>query len=798
MTDGKPILAQLRHRDPQMRAAAREQLLAAVRRHHGDEKAAAAELRISVRTLRKHLEEPREKSAKRERVVTTVAPASVPAPASSDAAPPSTLRLAPAPPSTSARAAAVARRWPAEDEPSAAPAPVPTPKPTAAPEPQQPAAVLRFPAAGARSPFADFHAWHRRPLGDQQQPRVAEGAASPPATESLQRSEGTHARSDHAAAVSTSAQGDRAASAEPSAAAHVPGAAPAAAVTATAVPSRALVAAAAGEWPHHQPDALVVDGGATAVEPAERRLAFVLHMHLPWVLGHGRWPHGEDWLAEAVAHCYLPLVVALRGLAARGGRQLLTLSVSPVLAAQLADPRTPPLVTGYLEHRRDAARGLVAEHPLARWWESTYERLLADWQALGADIPAALRALAADDVVELSTCAATHGYLPLLHRREHVTLQLLAARSNHERWFGAPPNGLWMPECAYRPAGSWRHPATGAEETERPGNETFLAAAGVRWTVVDAHLLLGGEPLVPYPELWGAGEGADAAAEPPPPIGRRLQPRLVGASDVAALPREPHTAHQVWSRHGGYPGDPRYLDFHKRHAESGLRLWQVTDAGGDLGDKLPYHPDAAMDAVRDQARHFPELLAGIAGLGGGVAVCPYDAELFGHWWFEGVAWLEQVLAQTLDGGPITTTTPSRELATHTPSARVALHEGSWGEEGDHRVWVNDQTTWMWEDLRRAEEEVDAALPLLSPARGRAALAQLLLLAASDWPFLVKTGSASDYASARFRLHRDRLHELLAGAGDDDATLPPWTAEDLAGLEIDPRWWTRGNGALATL
>jgi 1,4-alpha-glucan branching enzyme len=547
-----------------------------------------------------------------------------------------------------------------------------------------------------------------------------------------------------------------------------------------------LIATAAGEWPHHQPDALTFAEGAAAAEPADRRLAFVLHAHLPWVLGHGRWPHGEDWLAEAVAHCYLPLVGALRRLAARGGRHLLTVSVSPVLAAQLADPRTPPLVTDYLQHRRDAARALAAEHPLARWWETTYERLLAGWNELGTDLVGALGALAAADAIELSTCAATHGYLPLLHRREHVALQLHAARANHARWFGAPPAGLWMPECAYRPPGPWRHPATGAEEADRPGNETFLAAVGVRWTVVDAHLLLGGEPLAPYPELWGAGDEPGASA--PAPIGRQLQPRTVGDGRVAVLPREPHTAHQVWSRHGGYPGDPRYLDFHKRHADSGLRLWRVTDAGGDLGGKLPYHPDAAMDAVRDQACHFPELLRDIAGLGGGVAVCPYDAELFGHWWFEGVAWLEQVLARCLDGGPITTTTPSRELAAHPPSARVALHEGSWGEEGDHRVWVNEQTSWMWEDLRRAEEAVDAALPALPPARARAALAQLLLLAASDWPFLVTTGTAADYASSRFRLHRDRLHELLAAADDGDAALPAWAAEDLTGLQLDADWW----------
>ena len=731
MTDGKSLFTRLMHRNAAAREAARAELRATVERHGGDERAAAAELKVSVRTVRKWMAAARPAAA----------------------------------------AAGVA------ETPAPKPAPVSTPVPSATP-----VVLVRVPSHEADSPFVDFAPWHRSPLGAQQPPPSPPRAEAQPAVAapSVPPAEPGRA-SSHPWKVLTT---------PPRAAAQT---APLhqTSQTATAVaelePPASLTAVPAGEWPHHQPDARVLSDDGAATEPAERRLAFVLHAHLPWVLGHGRWPHGEDWLAEAAAHCYLPLVSALRRLAARGGRHLLTMSVSPVLAAQLADRRTPALVTGYLEHRRDAARELAAAHPLAGWWQSTYERLLGEWSEIGGDLLSALRALADADAIELSTCAATHGYLPLLHRREHVRLQLAAARHNHRRWFGREPQGLWMPECAYRPGGPWRHPATGAEEADRPGNEAFLAAAGVRWTVVDAHLLLGGDPLAPYPEMWGASdEPADA---PPLPVGARLQPRRIAQSPVAALPREPHTAHQVWSRHGGYPGDPRYLDFHKRHAETGLRLWRVTDAAGDLGDKLPYHPAEAMDAVRDQARHFPELLGGIAGLGGGIAVCPYDAELFGHWWFEGVAWLEGVLAQCLDGGAVSTTTPSRELQAHAPQSRIALHEGSWGEEGDHRVWVNDATTWMWEDLRRAEEAVDRTLPSLSPERARAALAQLLLLAASDWPFLVTTGTAADYASERFRLHRDRLHELLADGG---AALPAWTREDLAGLEIDPAWW---NGEL---
>ncbi len=720
MAAGRSFFARLQHRDPAVRAAAGETLLAVVTRLGGDLRGAAAELGVSMRTVRKWL---------------AAAPA---------ADGPTATRGVRAPPGDGIR--------------------------TAATDPHPATPPLRFPARAARSPFGDFALWHRSPLGAQQpQPRgeASTAHAREPMAPQPRRLAATEIAGERAA---------RGAIPRPAAAART------SLPRAGAAAAPALLATDAGEWPHRQPETLPREAAAIAPGPGQRRLAFVLHAHLPWVLGHGRWPHGEDWLAEAIAHCYLPLVLALRRLAARGGRHLLTVSVSPVLAAQLVDARTAPLASGYLEHRRAAARDLAARHPLARFWEATYDDLLAGWQQLDGDLVGALGALAADGVVELSTCAATHGYLPLLHRREHVTLQVATALHNHRRWFGTAPIGFWMPECAYRPAGPWRHPATGASEPSRPGNEDFLAPAGVRWTVVDAHLMLGGEPLVPYPELWGAGTDGGEGSQLP--LVARLQPQRIGSSAVTALPREPHSAHQVWSRQGGYPGDPRYLDFHKRHAESGLRLWSVTDAGGDLGDKLPYHPAEARAALRDQAEHFHQLLAGLAG---GVAVCPYDAELFGHWWFEGVAWLEEVLARSLEvASAVLPTTPGRELATHPPAARGALHEGSWGEAGDHRVWVNEETAWMWEDLRLAEEAVAATLPGLARHRGRAALAQLMLLAASDWPFLVHAGTAADYASERFRRHRDRLHELLTCGKSDP--LPAWAAEDLAGIEIDPAWW----------
>ncbi|HVS03493.1 MAG TPA: 1,4-alpha-glucan branching protein domain-containing protein [Thermoanaerobaculia bacterium] len=558
------------------------------------------------------------------------------------------------------------------------------------------------------------------------------------------------------------------------------------------------VAPAPPQRPAGAPRPAAGPGPGLARREGQRRIAFVLHAHLPWVLGHGAWPHGEEWLAEAICHCYLPLIAALRRLAERGGRDLLALSVTPVLAAQLADRRTPLLVERWLEARRTGARRLAGRHLLGDWWQEQLDGIAAQWQSLGGDLIAALRRLEADGVVELATAAATHAYLPLLHSRQLVGLQVETGCQNHERFFGRRPRGFWMPECAYRPAGPWRHPTTGAREAFRPGNEAYLEAAGIRWTVVDAHLLLGGEQLTGYGFPWSdSAEGGDEAPAAVP--GRRLQPARIGGSGVAALPREPRTAWQVWSRGGGYPGDPRYLDFHKRHDGTGLRLWRVTDADADLGDKLPYWPEDAAAAVTGHARHFLELAASLPGTGGGMVICPFDAELFGHWWFEGPQWLEAVLEHALADPRLEPSTPSHGLAAAAAERRVRLGEGSWGEAGDHRVWANEATRWMWHEMRQAEGAVAAALAAPGGDRGpwaRALLVQLMLLASSDWPFLVTTGAASDYAADRFRLHRRRLDELLRLG--PAATLPRWTDDELAELDVRPQLWSQPIGDLACI
>lgn len=511
-----------------------------------------------------------------------------------------------------------------------------------------------------------------------------------------------------------------------------------------------------------------------------RRLAFVLHMHLPWVLGHGTWPHGEVWLAEAVVHCYLPVLDAVDRLARRGRRSLATVSVTPVVAAMLADTRSTDAVERYFSERKRAAWESRKTHPLALWWRQEFERLEGIWNRVDRNLGGWLTELSDQGAIELSTSAGAHLYLPLAHTQKLIRLALRTGRELHREIFGVDPRGCWMPECAYRPGGPWKHPVTGLAEEDRPGNEEFLEEQGLGWTVVDSHLIRSGDPAFPY--------GSDLVPEEVfDPAGPHPRPYWIRKSAVAAFLRDPRLAAQVWSRQGGYPGEGDFLDFHKRHWPSGLRLWRVTGSEVGLGDKLVYWPELARSRAREQASHFIELVAGYQGVDGGVLCAPFDFELFGHWWFEGPIWLERVLELAEPGSAVESSTPARELDARPALRRAFFDEGSWGAGGDHRVWVNPQTEWFWHELADLERRAFQAVRWGgSRLWRRAILNQLLLAAASDWPFLVTMGTGSDYAAERFRLHASRLRELVE-LGPRARNLPAWVPGDLPFREIEPEW-----------
>jgi 1,4-alpha-glucan branching enzyme len=505
-----------------------------------------------------------------------------------------------------------------------------------------------------------------------------------------------------------------------------------------------------------------------------------LHSHLPYVLHHGRWPHGSDWLCEAALDTYLPLLEKLQELARHGAPAPVTIGFTPVLANQLASPAFAQELDAFFGQReavcKEAPAALAATGdsglvPLVDFWRSRLGRLRDLFHSVDRDILAAFRRLQDAGHLEIMGSAATHGYLPLLARDESIRLQLAVGRSEHRRLFGRDPAGCWLPECAYRP-----------RRGRRRGIEEHLAAAGFQYFFTDAHLAQAGTPLGAYGDVPLGAERFDAerADAPTKPVGRttrspyrayRVTPPRA-KQRVAAFVRDPRSSMQVWSRHHGYPGDEWYLEFHKIRWPGGLKLWRVTGAGVDLGAKRAYEPAAALGRAGDHARHFAQLVAGIAadegarGGGSGVVVAPFDTELFGHWWFEGVDFLAAVYRELRHHPGVRPTTASRHLADHSPRQALRLAEGSWGVNGDHTMWLNDRTAWTWPRLRALEEAFWTAAPAaLSSVGARPVLAQaareLLLAQASDWQFMISTGAVPDYAERRFTLHCDDAERLVA-------------------------------------
>jgi 1,4-alpha-glucan branching enzyme len=555
------------------------------------------------------------------------------------------------------------------------------------------------------------------------------------------------------------------------------------------------------------------------VSESERsHVLFVLHTHLPWVLGHGARPHGEAWLYEATAECYLPLLRLLDRLDKEGRPGSLTVGITPVLAEMLATPRFRDGFVGYVDERARraesdrqefAGEGNDPAAQLASAWSEFYRGARSDFlDAYDQDLIAAFRRLQDRNRIEILVSAATHGYLPLLGRDESVEAQLAVGITGYRRHFGRAPRGIWLPECAYRPGSTWSRPVGPDRTWARPGLEEPLVRHGLRYFFVDTHLVAGGAPIGTYEDR--VEERRLDAARPATGLSPNA-PYALAASrrrKVAVLARDPRASVQVWSADYGYPGDGAYLEFHRKRGQDGLRYWRVTDRRLPLGDKIPYDPIVAAERAEAHAEHFASLVLDTvreyreATGRPGVVVAPFDTELFGHWWFEGPRWLEAVLRKL--EGKVDAVTASDSLEAHPPRTTIRLPEGSWGQGGHHWVWLNDDTRWIWEHVYRAEDAysdiVRAPVDQSDPLAGRILRQlgrELLLLESSDWPFLVTTWAARDYAEARVKAHieaferlrgmldRARNHSLTA---DDESWLRAIERRDSPFPDLDPGAW----------
>jgi 1,4-alpha-glucan branching enzyme len=454
----------------------------------------------------------------------------------------------------------------------------------------------------------------------------------------------------------------------------------------------------------------------------------VLHSHLPWLANHGSWPVGEEWLYQAWAHSYLRLLDMLRRFAEEGRHDVLTLGVTPVLAAQLDDPyclrEFHHWLGGWQLRAQYASASWRREDPALRELAAAEHRM-ADWSLAEFEsrwrhgFSPVLRPLVDTGVVELLGGPATHPFQPLLEDRVR-DFALRTGLADTTRRLGWTPEGIWAPECGYA-----------------PGMEHDYAAAGVRRFLVDGPALNGDTAFA----------------------------RTVGDSAVVCFGRDLEVTYRVWSPKSGYPGDPAYRDFHTYHHPSGLKPARVTGKNVPPEHKKPYDPELAQDSVRRHAADFVDTVVGrlhdLAGRHGRpcLVVAAYDTELYGHWWHEGPAWLEAVLRALPEAGVRVSTLRGALDAGHLGDP-VELPASSWGSGKDWRVWDGEQVA----DLVSAGARLQRRLLSLPGSTARdpvrdQAVREALLALSSDWAFMVTKDSAADYARRRASVHTGRFYEL---------------------------------------
>lgn len=504
-------------------------------------------------------------------------------------------------------------------------------------------------------------------------------------------------------------------------------------------------------------------------------LALILHAHLPFVR-HPEHEHflEEEWLFEAISETYIPLLRMLQRLLNDAVPFKLTTSITPTLCAMLQDHLLCERYVQHLDFLIDLAvreQQRNRKHPELRQLADFYFQLFSENRHLfvdewRSDLLSVFRHLRETGVLEIIASAATHGLLPILQQQspQAARAQVLIGRDVYVEVFGVQPTGFWLPECAYA-----------------PGLDSALQEANLRWFVVDAHGLLLGKPrprhLIYAPCYTPAGP--------------------------AGFARDPDASRQVWSAHEGYPGDPAYREFYRdigfdlamEHLGpitrgvrkfSGVKYHRIA---GNGDDKQLYDRMVAQNAATKHASHFleqrREQFREVGEFGfDPIVITPFDAELFGHWWFEGPIFLEQFIRQAANERDFRLTTPSEYLAAHSTQQIVEPAPSTWGENGHLAVWLDPSNAWIYPHLHAAAQKMSelarkhghgsVGQPHRLPGGGLAGEAtalqvtdrvlkqlarELLLAQSSDWAFLMKTGTAREYATKRTIDHLARFNRL---------------------------------------
>jgi 1,4-alpha-glucan branching enzyme len=506
-------------------------------------------------------------------------------------------------------------------------------------------------------------------------------------------------------------------------------------------------------------------------------LCLVLHAHLPYVR-HPEYDDflEEDWLYEAITETYIPLLDVFDSLERDGADWRLTMSLTPTLAAMLSDPLLQYRYVSHIDNlialasrEIERTRWQPEYNHLARMYQERFQRARDVFvKQYNHNLLLGFRHFFETGKLELITCGATHGFLPLLTiNPSAIRAQVELGAREFERHFGKRPQGIWLPECGYA-----------------PGLDELLRDSGIRYFFVDTHAVL--------------------FAEPRPKFGI-YAPILCPKSGVAVLARDTESSKQVWSAIEGYPGDYDYRDFYrdvgfdldyeylKPHLHQsgirsllGIKYHKIT---GRTDHKEIYNPRIARDKAAEHAGNFMfnrekqvEWLSGAMDGRPALIVAPYDAELFGHWWFEGPDWINFLLRKIhWDQQTIKTITVPEYLDRYTRVQVAQPTLSSWGYKGYSEVWLEGSNDWIYRHLHEgADRMVELARQFTSPGplQRRAlnqAARELLLAQSSDWAFIMKTGTMVEYARERTRAHVLNFHHLYEQIKRNEID-EPWLGE----------------------
>ena len=509
-------------------------------------------------------------------------------------------------------------------------------------------------------------------------------------------------------------------------------------------------------------------------------LALVLHAHLPFVR-HPEHEYSleENWLFEAITETYVPLFLVFESLLEDGIDFRLTLSVTPTLASMLGDTFLQSRYLRNLERLMELAekevvrtRSEPAFQVLARMYRDLFARIHnAFVNRYSKNLLNAFRRFQELGKIEVIASGATHGYLPLLSVNEAaVRTQIRVGTEHYRQVFGRRPSGFWLPECGYY-----------------PGVDALLNEQGIRFTILETHGI--------------------TRADERPRYG--VYAPLYCPSGVAAFGRDPDCSRQVWSSTEGYPGDFNYREFYRDigfdldldyirpyihpdeiRIDTGIKYYRITGRGDK---KKPYVPEQAEQRAELHAGHFLDArIKQIASLASRMdrkplVVAPFDAELFGHWWFEGPRWLDYLIRKVaLEQDTVRFVTLSEYLDEHPVNQVATPCMSSWGSEGFSKVWLNQRNHWIYPHLHAAAENMEELANrdrIRNALTGRAfnqAARELLLAQASDWAFVINSGTTEQYANARTKSHLlrcQRLREQIESGTIDEEWLARVESQD---------------------